>query len=288
MVKERSYKILEQLDEYELQDAGASSVAVYGSDSEAQLTREQRANVVPSAADHDEDDDADGDAGNGNGNSGEARPAPAAAAAAAAAAPVATVAAATVPRATDGVFSNMSARPELYMGYDDKIPSEALPTYQDIYGPQSSGAPPYFEAAVISVGDEDELLVEGLPVGSAAVFVANMVVSALFQVVGYMLTFLLHSSHAARNGSLAGLGITFMNFGLYIRTHIAQDGQQQSPPSSSPPGDGQLDADTPLDNVYFAYLLMVIGACIIAKSIFDYVRVRRLQTIIESSPEQNV
>ncbi|KAJ1826761.1 hypothetical protein LPJ73_008930, partial [Coemansia sp. RSA 2703] len=165
-------------------------------------------------------------------------------------------------------------------------------TYQDIYGPQSSSAPPYFETAVISVGDEDELLVEGLPVGSLGVFMVNMVVSTAFQVVGYMLTFLLHSSHAAKNGSLAGLGITFMNFGFYIRTHLGQgvmdDGAPGQHPPGPPGGDGQYDSDTPLDNAYFAYLLMVIGAGIFVKAVFDYIRVRRLQTIIESSPELNV
>ncbi|KAJ2759033.1 hypothetical protein IWQ57_006663 [Coemansia nantahalensis] len=275
MVKERSYKILEQLDEYELQESGETSVAVYDSDAERQLTRDHRANVVPSAAD-DGDDSEDG----ASVHYGDAQAEPRVAAAAATAA--ATVA--VVPPPTDGVFANLAAKPDLYLGYDDKVPSEALPTYQDIYGPQSSGAPPYFEAAVISVGDEDELLVEGLPVGSAGVFMINLIVSAAFQVVGYMLTFLLHSSHAARNGSLAGLGITFMNFGFYIRTHLGQ-GPPGGPDASEP---GQYDGDTPLDNAYFAYLLMVVGAGIFIKGIFDYVRVRRLQTIIESSPEQNV
>ncbi|KAJ2361599.1 hypothetical protein H4S01_005197, partial [Coemansia sp. RSA 2610] len=236
------------------------------------LTREQQANVVPSAMDESDAEDAEGvetvehttahgpvAAGEPAGNS------------------------AAVPHTTDGVFANMSAKPDLYLGYDDKLPNEPLPTYQDIYGPQSTGAPPYFEAAVISVGDEDELLVEGLPVGSLGVFLVNMIVSTAFQIVGYMLTFLLHSSHAARNGSLAGLGITFMNFGFYIRTHL---GQPVDVPGR--PQDPDYDADTPLDNAYFAYLLMVIGAGIFIKSIFDYVRVRRLQTIIESSPDQNV
>ncbi|KAJ2356468.1 hypothetical protein GGF43_002052 [Coemansia sp. RSA 2618] len=276
MVKERSYKILEQLDEYELQEPG-SSVAVDDSDGEHQLTHEQRANVVPSALDNDDSDAEEDDAERGaahahdeSASSGQAQ----------------LAANQAMPETTDGVFANMAAKPELYLGYDDKLPNEPLPTYQDIYGPQSTSAPPYFEAAVISVGDEDELLVEGLPVGSVGVFVVNMIVSTAFQIVGYMLTFLLHSSHAARNGSLAGLGITFMNFGFYIRTHLGSSGSDDS--NRPHPGDPEFDADTPLDNAYFAYLLMVIGAGLFVKAVFDYIRVRRLQTIIESSPEQNV
>ncbi|KAJ2481367.1 hypothetical protein IWW56_001797 [Coemansia sp. RSA 2131] len=266
MVKERSYKILEQLDEYELQEPGTSAT-VYDRD-EHELTHEQRANVVPSAVDDESDDDNEEprEQAETQGREGDAH--------------------ATVTSTTDGVFANMAAKPELYLGYDDKLPNEPLPTYQDIYGPQSTSAPPYFEAAIISVGDEDELLVEGLPVGSMGVFIVNMIVSTAFQIVGYMLTFLLHSSHAARNGSLAGLGITFMNFGFYIRTHLGSsmpnDGNKHHP------NDPEYDTDTPLDNAYFAYLLMVIGAGIFVKAVFDYIRVRRLQTIIESSPEQNV
>ncbi|KAJ2080128.1 hypothetical protein H4R24_003296 [Coemansia sp. RSA 988] len=304
MVKERSYKILDQLDEFELQVPGESSIDIYESDSEGHLTREHRANVVPSAVDDDDDDESDADSfkdvqtepvnqhqtATASGRNVGAS----AASETAQTEQQATGAASAMPAPTDGVFANMSAKPELYLGYDDKVPNEALPTYQDIYGPESTSAPPYFEAAVISVGDEDELLVEGLPVGSLGVFVVNMIVSAAFQVVGYMLTFLLHSSHAARNGSLAGLGITFINFGFYIRAHLGQsvfDGAPGFPPGKHnglPGDDGNYDSDTPLDNAYFSYLLMVIGAGIFIKAIFDYVRVRRLQTIIESSPEQNV
>ncbi|KAJ1963834.1 hypothetical protein GGI12_001809 [Dipsacomyces acuminosporus] len=311
MVKERSYKILEQLDEYELQEPGESSLAVYDSDPELQLTHETRANVVPSALDADDDDtdqaEERGDAEHTNSNRSADNAASAAheqssssAAAAAAAATAAATTATTVFNTNDGVFANMSAKPELYLGYDDKVPNEPLPTYQDIYGPESNSAPAYFEPAVVSIGDEEELLVEGLPVGSVGVFMVNLIVSTAFQIVGYMLTFLLHSSHAAKNGSLAGLGITFFNFGFYIRTHLGQSAFDTAPGSKPSQGgkgghgqsaagdDAPYDVDTPLDNAYFAYLLMIIGVAIFIKAVFDYVRVRRVQTIIESSPEQNV
>ncbi|KAJ1883004.1 hypothetical protein H4R99_000394 [Coemansia sp. RSA 1722] len=311
MVKERSYKILEQLDEYELHEPGESSMGVeYVDDShEQQLTREHRANAVPSALDSDNEEDSadesdpevvfdDAVAGTStaptNTNTNTNTSTAAAGGSSSSSGGAAAHHAVTVPNPTDGVFANMSAKPDLYLGYDDKVPNEPLPTYQDIYGPQSTSAPPYFETAVISVGDEDELLVEGLPVGSLGVFMANMIVSTAFQIVGYMLTFLLHSSHAAKNGSLAGLGITFMNFGFYIRSHLGQPLLDDSPPypgapgSGSPPPGSQDDSDTPLDNAYFAYLLMIVGAGIFIKSVFDYIRVRRLQTIIESSPELNV
>ncbi|KAJ2550772.1 hypothetical protein EV175_003941 [Coemansia sp. RSA 1933] len=303
MVKERSYKILEQLDEFELQEVDESGLAVYHSDSENQLTHEHRTNVAPSALDPDTDSDSDSDDDDEfaeahssaeqrqNDSAGASSNSANAAVTSGMAAPSRSGGLAG-PAPTDGVFANMSAKPDLYLGYDDKVPNEALPTYQDIYGAQSTSAPPYFETAVISVGDEDELLIEGLPVGSIGVFLVNMVVSTAFQVVGYMLTFLLHSSHAAKDGSLAGLGITFMNFGFYIRTHLGQGVFDDDPRNGGHPPHGspndQYDSDTPLDNAYFAYLLMIIGIVIFSKAVFDYVRARRLQTIIESSPEQNV
>ncbi|KAJ2380383.1 hypothetical protein GGI23_007798, partial [Coemansia sp. RSA 2559] len=286
------------LDEYELQDHDESGLAVYHSDSEDQLTHEHRINVAPSALDPDTDsDDSDAEEFTEARSAAEQHQQSNAGASSNAAvtpgmAGSNSAGSLTGPAPTDGVFANMSAKPDLYLGYDDKVPNEPLPTYQDIYGPQSSNAPPYFETAVISVGDEDELLIEGLPVGSIGVFLVNMVVSTAFQVVGYMLTFLLHSSHAAKDGSLAGLGITFMNFGFYIRTHLGQGVFDDDPRHGGNPAHGgpndQYDSDTPLDNAYFAYLLMIIGIVIFTKAVFDYVRARRLQTIIESSPEQNV
>lgn len=37
-----------------------------------------------------------------------------------------------------------------------------------------------------------------------------------------MLTYLLHTTHAAKNGSRAGLGITLIQYGLYLRTRSAE------------------------------------------------------------------
>ena len=37
------------------------------------------------------------------------------------------------------------------------------------------------------------------------------------QMVGFLLTYLLHTSHAARNGSRAGLGVTLIQYAFYLR-----------------------------------------------------------------------
>lgn len=61
-------------------------------------------------------------------------------------------------------------------------------------------------------------MVDGLPTGSFFSFLWNFLVSMSFQFVGFLLTFLLHSTHAAKLGSRAGLGITLIHYGFYLRT----------------------------------------------------------------------
>ncbi|KAJ1677091.1 hypothetical protein EV182_006901, partial [Spiromyces aspiralis] len=130
---------------------------------------------------------------------------------------------------------------------------------------------------VVTVSDDDELLIEGLPVGSFVIFLVNLAVSAGFQFIGFMMTFLLHTTHAAKCGSLTGLGITFILYGFYM----------QDPFDPQVPKEGE-DSDIVLGSMYLTYVLIVIGWLIMLKGIADYVRVRRLQAIIESSPEENV
>ena len=62
------------------------------------------------------------------------------------------------------------------------------------------------------------MIIEGLPVGSIFSFMWNLLVSVSFQFVGFLLTFLLHTTHAAKFGSRAGLGITFIQYGFYMRS----------------------------------------------------------------------
>ncbi len=43
-----------------------------------------------------------------------------------------------------------------------------------------------------------------------------------FQFVGFLLTYLLHTTHAARCGSRAGLGVTLIQYGFYLRTRASE------------------------------------------------------------------
>jgi len=62
------------------------------------------------------------------------------------------------------------------------------------------------------------MIIEGLPTGTLFSFLWNMLVSISFQFVGFLLTFLLHTTHAAKYGSRAGLGVTLIQYGFALRT----------------------------------------------------------------------
>lgn len=66
------------------------------------------------------------------------------------------------------------------------------------------------------------MVIDNLPVGSVFAFLWNLLVSVSFQFVGFLLTYLLHTTHASKYGSRAGLGITLIQYGFYMRSAEAQ------------------------------------------------------------------
>lgn len=62
-----------------------------------------------------------------------------------------------------------------------------------------------------------DMVVDSLATGSLFSFLWNMLVSVSFQFVGFLLTYLLHTTHAAKLGSRAGLGITLIQYGFAMR-----------------------------------------------------------------------
>lgn len=97
---------------------------------------------------------------------------------------------------------------------------EAPPSYASA---QADAVPPYWETTIHapfasdSIGD---MLIDNLPSGSVFSFCWNLLVSVSFQFVGFLLTYLLHTSHAARLGSRAGLGITLVQYGFALRSRL--------------------------------------------------------------------
>ncbi|KAI9834197.1 MAG: hypothetical protein M1819_003035 [Sarea resinae] len=112
--------------------------------------------------------------------------------------------------ANDGVFANLDAKPER-----GEKTEEQPPTYEQA---AADATPPYWETTILAPGMvSDEVYVDGLPVGSVFSFIWNGMISMSFQLVGFLLTYLLHTTHAAKNGSRAGLGITLVQYGFYMK-----------------------------------------------------------------------
>lgn len=144
--------------------------------------------------------------------------------------------------AINGVFANLNAKPEGRRrrrntgdpddrGEDDDLAEDALPPTYEIAA--LDAAPGYWETTIAPgglgwtpggahVGDVEDLILEGLPIGNFFGFAWNLLVSMCFQFVGFLLTYLLHTTHAARCGSRAGLGVTLINYGFYLRARVAQ------------------------------------------------------------------
>ena len=149
----------------------------------------------------------------------------------------------------------------------------------------------------------DEVYIDGLPVGSFFSFAWNGIISMAFQLVGFLLTYLLHTTHAAKNGSRAGLGVTMINYGFTLRS-MAQKS----------PGGGGADYGTPSDpnnhdfdpsnptitsavdqriapgatGQWLSYVLMILGWIILIKSVTDFIRARRHEQLVLQSPDRGL
>ncbi|KAK0546007.1 hypothetical protein OC845_004820 [Tilletia horrida] len=158
-------------------------------------------------------------------------------------------------------------------GSDDDLEDETLPpTYQ---AAAADSAPPYWESTILggaamagglyplapgglgwtpggaTVGEIEDLILDGLPIGNFFGFAWNLAVSMCFQFVGFLLTYLLHTTHAAKCGSRAGLGITLIQYGYYLHSRASEglnnntSGNNGIPDYASDPdtiGNGGLNA----------------------------------------------
>lgn len=199
--------------------------------------------------------------------------------------------------ASDGVWANISAKPR--PGEDAE---EKPPTYEQA---AADATPPYWETTVFSpysyTGNPDDVFVDGLLVGSFFSFIWNALISMSFQLIGFLLTYLLHTTHAAKNGSRAGLGITLIQFGFSMRYASAKSAPDPGPQVAGIPEDPNahdFDPDEVTGNTHglsalsyndwIAYALMIVGWFILIRAATDYMRARRQEALIRSSPDRGL
>lgn len=196
---------------------------------------------------------------------------------------------------TDGVFANLSAKPEV----GEKL-EELPPTYEQA---AADATPPYWETTILTPGMASNVVfIDGLPVGSVYSFVWNALISMSFQYVGFLLTYLLHTTHAAKDGSRAGLGVTLVQVGFMMRNKQVPAGGEP-PPETTPSEpnafnfDGAPDISTDTsstsgeDNMgryYLSYILMVVGWFILIRSVSSFLRARRTEQVVLASPDRGL
>jgi hypothetical protein len=199
----------------------------------------------------------------------------------------------------DGVFANLAAKPERGEKNDDLPPS-----YEEA---AADATPPYWETTIVAPGiSSDEVYVDGLPVGSVFSFVWNAMISMSFQLVGFLLTYLLHTTHAAKNGSRAGLGLTLVQYGFYMKGGNESSGSDGGGSEYVPPpdpnshnfdpssvgeggangGNGTMSGITTSE--WISYILMIVGWFILIRAVSDFLRARRHEQLVLQSPDRGL
>lgn len=206
-----------------------------------------------------------------------------------------------VGQGTDGVFRNLMAKPDTEL---NRVSQEQHPpTYEEA---AADATPEYWETTMINPMYEDEVFVQGLPVGNLANFVWNVLVTVAFQLIGFILCYLLHTSHAAKQGTRGGLGITLVMYGYSIIP--ANLGHSDRLPLKFEPDDPNLIDISSLTSIkgehldnyqlgfhlneddgtilaaaktpYFAYGLIAFGIFVIIKSVVDFYKVKQVEKLI--------
>ncbi|KAF8126985.1 hypothetical protein EV363DRAFT_1173453 [Boletus edulis] len=209
----------------------------------------------------------------------------------------------------DGVFANVTAKPSrpVQVRTDDGsiyiMPEETQNTAPPSYAvAQADPVPPYWETTVhapAGLDTDSGMIIDDLPSGSIFVFVANLFTSFFFQFVGFMLTYLLHTTHAAKFGSRAGLGLTLIQYGFYSRA--GEDGFGMPVQNSSGirklskrsffPATSDSAEPPPPDTAFLtvtsrewlSFLLMTLGWFLLLSSLFGFWRIKHWETSIRAS-----
>ena len=122
------------------------------------------------------------------------------------------------------------------------------------------------------------------------------------KLLGFLLTYLLHSSHAAKNGSLAGLGVTLIQYGFAVREQ-PDDVTGGAPPQETEPKDPNnyqfgangdaanevaANVESITQNEWLSYISMIVGWFILIRALTEYLRARRTEAVVLASPDRGL
>ncbi|KAJ3254683.1 hypothetical protein HK103_007022 [Boothiomyces macroporosus] len=179
----------------------------------------------------------------------------------------------------DGVFSNMAAKPTALTVKD--FEEIEPPSYHDaVVDP----APEYY---VNCVDENGEILIEGnsslipgLPVGDYFIYLINVFLSLTFDILGFFLTTLLATSHAARFGSQAGLGLTLMRYGVLVKQKVDEN---DFPPVEYDNGYQPDPEEEKSRREWSAVFIIFMGLFILLRANIEFFRLRRMRSLVGAS-----
>jgi Protein of unknown function (DUF2370) len=105
---------------------------------------------------------------------------------------------------------------------------------QSYMAASEDAVPSYWETTVhapLALDLNGDMIIDELPTGSFFIFAITTLVSWFFQLPGFLITYLLHGTHAGRFGSLAGLSLTFIQWGFGATVMGAFPSSDESPSS---------------------------------------------------------
>lgn len=210
----------------------------------------------------------------------------------------------------DGVFGNLVAKEEVLTAQensssfgsnvpgnphdDDLTPAEEPPTYEEA---SADATPSYWETTVMATDWGAEVIVGDMPVGSFLHFAWNMLVSVAFSYLGFFITYLFHTSHAAKGGSIAGLGATLIQSSYDWR--VISAAAPGPPPDEFAPRDPNSFEDGPAigyvmhptgqsasrealpeQSSLMSQVIFAVGVALVCKGSWDYIRARSIQQAI--------
>ncbi|KAJ3169196.1 hypothetical protein HDU88_000992 [Geranomyces variabilis] len=188
----------------------------------------------------------------------------------------------------DGVFSNL--HPPSSSSSSSSTPTDptkpAFTADPPSYIENLSAPPPaYYEPTTVvatsGLGDDGEVLIEGLPVGDLGSFMGHALFSIVFDFIGFVLTAILAQTHAARAGARVGLGVTLCRYGAFMLRDPADD--PYGPWDDNTPADDYNNRARADNAKWLSAIFIVIGGFMILRSIIDLLYVSRLEKVIKSS-----
>ncbi|PRT52942.1 Metal homeostatis protein BSD2 [Wickerhamiella sorbophila] len=208
----------------------------------------------------------------------------------------------------NGVFGNLVAK-----GDDEDVQeddgevsrNEKPPSYEEA---AADATPSYWETTIMTSDWSDEVLVGDMPVGGPMHFAWNMLVSSTFTFIGFVVTYLFHTTHAARGGSLAGLGCSLIqasySFDISARAPSAppdefipddpndfnggsMSGSMHHPEMMSGVSEHSAAEDCNSQSTLVSNIMFIIGWVLIARGLHAYLYAQYIKTrILRHNTEQ--